>query len=72
MVFSMDCFPAIIGMENLLSEGMFLWGSREGYFKVFGEDGVRVKSLLFFENKLIEEVDKTRKNVVAECGESQD
>ena len=56
---------------NLLSEGMFLWGSREGDFKVFDEDGNHIKSLEFFENKLIKEVDKTRKNVVAECGESE-
>jgi antitoxin component YwqK of YwqJK toxin-antitoxin module len=57
---------------NLLSKGMFLWGSREGYFKVFDEGGVHIKSLLFFENKLIEEVDETRKNIVAECGKSED
>ena len=41
---------------NVMSEGVYVHGSREGVFKIYNEDGVQIKSLLFFGNNLIEEI----------------
>lgn len=44
---------------NLMSEGMYRRGSREGYFKIYNEAGIHIKSLLFMDNNLMEEIDAT-------------
>jgi antitoxin component YwqK of YwqJK toxin-antitoxin module len=42
---------------NVLSEGRYVNGRREGYFKVYNEFGAHVKSLLFIDDHLIEEIE---------------
>lgn len=44
----------------LLSEGQYKSGHREGYFHVYDESGRQVKSLLFVNNVLVEEIDTSR------------
>lgn len=44
---------------NLMSEGVYVMGSREGYFKIYNEEGKHIKSLLFIDNNLKEEIDAT-------------
>lgn len=39
----------------LQREGNFLWGIREGYFRLYPEEGQLVKSRLFSNDTLIEE-----------------
>lgn len=42
---------------KVLSEGTYVNGKREGYFIAYDEDGKQVKSLLFSDDKLIEELE---------------
>jgi len=42
---------------TLFSEGNYVNGNREGYFLVYDEAGRQIKSLLFSEDKLVEEVE---------------
>lgn len=44
---------------NLMSEGAYVLGCREGYFKIYNEVGEHIKSLLFIDNNLMEEIDAT-------------
>ncbi len=41
-----------------LSEGQFINGNREGDFRIYDECGRHVKSLLFINNILIEEIEE--------------
>jgi len=43
-----------------LSDGHYKYGQREGYFHVYDEDGKQLKSLLFVNNVLVEELDTSR------------
>lgn len=45
---------------RLLSEGQYKNGHREGYFHVFDDTGKQIKSLLFVNNLLVEEIDTSR------------
>jgi antitoxin component YwqK of YwqJK toxin-antitoxin module len=45
---------------GLLSQGNYSNGKREGYFYVYDESGNQVKSLLFVNNVLVEEVDTSK------------
>ena len=45
---------------GLLSHGIYSHGKREGFFYVYDESGKQVKSLLFVNNELVEEIDNTR------------
>jgi len=40
----------------LVSEGVYVQGRREGYFKIYDKAGKHIKSLLFINNDLINEV----------------
>jgi antitoxin component YwqK of YwqJK toxin-antitoxin module len=42
---------------KLQSEGTYVNGKREGYFTGYDEDGVQIKSLLFSDDKLVEETE---------------
>jgi len=42
---------------KLMSEGTYINGRREGYFFAYDEDGRQIKSLLFSEDNLVEEIE---------------
>jgi|ADGO01.1.fsa_nt_gi MORN repeat variant. len=44
---------------KLFGEGQYEDGKREGYFKVYDENGNQIKTLLFIHNNLMEEVENT-------------
>jgi len=44
----------------LLSEGRYQHGQREGYFYVYDEFGKQLKSLLFVNNVLVDDVDTSK------------
>lgn len=50
----------------LLSEGHYTHGLREGYFRVYDESGKQVKSLLFVNNVLVEELETSRLTAMQE------
>lgn len=41
---------------QLMSEGNYSHGKREGYFRVFDETGQKARTLLFINNNLIEDI----------------
>lgn len=43
---------------QVFSQGEFINGLREGYFRIFDEDGINVRSLLFINNAQIEDIDE--------------
>lgn len=45
---------------QLFSEGEYKHGRREGYFNVYDEGGRQVKSLLFVDNVMVEEIDTSK------------
>jgi len=43
---------------KLLSEGEYMNGNREGFFHIYDERGLHVKSILFTKNMLVQEVEQ--------------
>jgi antitoxin component YwqK of YwqJK toxin-antitoxin module len=41
---------------RILSEGRYVNGFRDGYFKIYNEAGQHIKSILFVNNNLMEEI----------------
>ena len=44
---------------KMLSEGNYAYGVREGYFQIFDEHGKKIRTMLFINNHLIEDIDLT-------------
>ncbi len=44
---------------QLAGRGEYKQGRREGYFKVFDENGQNIKTMLFANNNVIEDIDET-------------